>query len=144
MPTSYCHLATHIIFSTKDRYKFLTDQKKTYMHQYITGIITNINGFPIEINGIDDHIHILCLLPKEESISRFVQVIKSNSSKWFRQKHHPKFSWQIGYAAFGVSKSNIDKVAEYIKQQEEHHRKNSFQEEYKSFIEKHGFVFQEE
>ena len=144
MPTSYCHLATHIIFSTKDRYKFLMDSKHLKMNQYIAGIIKNVKGTSIIVNGGQDHVHILCLLPKEMHIAEFVRTIKSNSSKWFSDKHHPKFSWQSGYAAFSVSKSNLSAVETYIKNQEEHNKQVSFGEEFKHYLEKHGFVYSEE
>lgn len=143
MPDSYCYLATHIIFSTKERFSFLIGQSKKDMHSYIAGIIKNFEGHPLIINGIDDHIHVLCLLPKDMSVSKFVQTIKSNSSKWFSAKYNNKFAWQRGYAAFAVSKSNVERVFEYIKSQEEHHKKISFVDEYKQYIEKHGFVYED-
>ncbi len=141
MPESYCHIATHIVFSTKDRYPFLTGSKRTETHLYIGGIIKNLQGHPIIINGVEDHIHILCLLPKETSIAKFVQTIKSNSSKWFSQTHINKFAWQQGYAAFSVSKSSISEVETYIKNQELHHKRISFVDEFKQYVEKHGFVY---
>ncbi|MFO7659973.1 MAG: IS200/IS605 family transposase [Candidatus Cloacimonadaceae bacterium] len=140
MPDSYCYIATHIIFSTKERFKFFHGEHHHTMHQYIAGIIKNVNGFPIIINGTNDHIHILALLPKEMTIAEFVRTIKSNSSKWFRTTHNPKFGWQQGYAAFSVSRSRLDNVIEYIRNQEAHHKTMSFEEEYKKYIEKHGFV----
>jgi putative transposase len=139
MSDSYCHLASHIIFSTKDRHLFLFGDNQTEMHNYIAGIIKNIKGIPIIVNGYKDHVHILCLLPKDMSIAQFVQTIKSNSSKWFRVKHQAKFAWQVGYAAFSVSKSNLQQVEQYIAEQEEHHGKLSFEDELKTFLLKHGF-----
>jgi len=142
MPTSYNHLAVHIVFSTKKRYKFLTGDKRTEMHKYIGGIIKNIKGHPILINGVDDHVHILCIMPKEMSLAQFVQTIKSNSSKWFGQMHHDKFAWQTGYGAFAVSKSVMPSVEEYIRNQEQHHQGQSFEDEFKKMVELHGFIYE--
>ncbi len=141
MPTSYCHMAAHIVFSTKNRYKFLTGEKRLEMHKYICGIIKNHKGHPIIINGIDDHIHILCTLPKEMSIAQFVQTLKSNSSKWFSATHNPKFAWQTGYGAFAVSKSMQNKVEIYIDNQEAHHKDTTFEDEFRKLVESHGLVY---
>lgn len=139
MPTSYCHLTVHIIFSTKERYRFITNEIKDALQHYIGGIINNHNGQSIIIGGTDDHAHILCLMPKEMSIADFVRSIKSNSSKWIHDKYHADFSWQTGYAAFAVSKSNVEAVRNYILNQEEHHKKESFQVEFDKFMKAHGY-----
>jgi REP element-mobilizing transposase RayT len=141
MPDSYCFLAVHIVFSTKDRLRFLSSKTAPVMHRYIAGIIKNCEGHPIIINGTDDHIHILCLMPKEMSIAKLVLTIKANSSKWFKANHNSKFSWQRGYSAFAVSKSVLSKVETYIKGQQEHHKKTSFMDEFKQLLEKHGLAY---
>jgi len=142
MPDSYCYIAIHIIFSTKERFKFLFGDHLHSMHKYIAGIIINVEGKPIIINGTDDHVHILALMPKDMPIAEFVRTIKSNSSKWFRNALNPKFAWQQGYAAFSVSRSVLDSVIEYIRNQNAHHKTMSFEEEFKTYIEKHGFVYE--
>lgn len=129
MPTSLCQIAVHIVFGTKLHKPVLTDN----IHPYIHGIITNLGGIPVCLNGTADHIHILCYLPKEHSISDFVRTIKANSSKWFRQRN-PRMEWQKGYAAFGVSKTNIPSVEEYIRNQKEHHQKVDFAEEMRLYL----------
>jgi len=129
MPTSLCQIAVHIIFSTKNRTQCLTDS----IHSYIHGIITNYHGIPIRINGTEDHIHILCYIPKDLSIVEFIRIIKTNSSKWFKTKNAGMY-WQTGYAAYGVSQTNINIVAKYIRNQKEHHSKVSFQEEMKKYL----------
>lgn len=141
MPISFNHLAVHIVFSTKNRHKFLKGDKRTEMYKYIGGIIKNTKGNPITVNGTEDHIHILCIMPKELSLAEFVRTIKSNSSKWFRENHMDKFAWQKGYGAFAVSKSVMTSVEEYIKNQEHHHQKQSSEEEFKKMVELHGFVY---
>ena len=124
MPSSLCQVAVHVIFATKLHKPLLTDD----IHYYIHGIITNNKGIPISINGTADHVHILCFLPKDCAVSDFVRSIKASSSKWFKTKN-PLMEWQAGYAAFGVSKTNIHKVEEYINIQKEHHRGMDFAEE---------------
>jgi REP element-mobilizing transposase RayT len=104
------------------------------MREYVAGIIDSIGGVVIAIGGTYDHIHILSYIPKTSSISEYVRNIKSNSSKWFNQKGFGVMHWQEGYAAFGVSPSNIDSVAQYVRMQEEHHRKLSFREEIAKYI----------
>ncbi len=144
MSKSYCHIAIHIIFSTDERFFRLDETKQQEMHTYIAGIIKKINGIPILVNGDEDHIHVLCLLPKEMGIADFVRNIKAFSSKWYNEKYHSKFHWQTGYAAYSVSKSNVDSVEKYIRNQKEHHRIHTFAEEYAKFIELHGFKLQDE
>jgi len=129
MPTSLCQIAVHIIFGTKRHRPFLTDEMLAYIH----GIITNVKGFPIRINGTENHIHILTMIPKDMSIADFVRTIKANSSKWFKAKN-PHMEWQTGYAAFGVSKTNIPSIDSYIQNQKEHHRKLSFAEEMQKYL----------
>jgi len=103
----------------------------------MAGIIKNLGGVPIIINGIEDHVHILCLLPKNLSIGEFMAKIKANSSKWFRETHCPEFSWQDGYGAFSVSKSNLEAVANYIDNQDEHHHHTSTIAEFDTLSKKH-------
>lgn len=129
MPTSLCQIAVHVIFGTKRHRPFLTDD----IHPYIHGIITNLKGVPICISGIDNHVHILTFLPKDMSVSDFVRAIKASSSKWFKSIH-PHMEWQTGYAAFGVSKTNIPNVISYIQNQKEHHRHVDFAEEMNKYL----------
>ena len=129
MPTSFCQIAVHIIFATKLHRPLLTDE----IYSYINGIISNQKGVPVDANGTADHIHILAFLPKDTSVSDFVRSIKANSSRWFKSKN-PLMEWQTGYAAFGVSKTNIDAVRAYIQNQKEHHHKMSFREEMQKYL----------
>lgn len=142
MPASYNHLAVHIVFSTKNRYRFLTQDKRESMHKYLAGIINNHKGKTLIIGGTEDHVHILCIMPKEMSLADYIRTIKANSSKWFRQNYLDKFSWQTGYGAFAVSKSVLPRVEEYIANQEEHHKKQDFEAEFKQLVESHGLVYE--
>lgn len=109
---------------------------------YMGGIIRECNGEPIIINGMADHVHILMAIPADRSVSEMLRLIKSNSSRWAHEEipSMKQFAWQNGYAAFGVSASNVDQIRLYIMDQEEHHRKRTFAEEYQAILDKHGFV----
>ena len=137
MPSSYCHIAMHIVFSTRNRMRWLKGDLKTEMHHYMIGIISNLNGTSIQIGGTEDHVHILCLMPKDLSLVEFMTKLKANSSKWFRQHSKLYFHWQDGYAAFSVSKSQIPSLVTYIKGQEEHHKHHSCEAEFEALLQKH-------
>ncbi len=137
MPASFCYLAVHIIFTTKNHKTWIKPPLQPSMHAYLAGIINNIGGVSIKIGGIEDHVHILCLLPKDLGIGEFMAKIKANSSKWFRQTHCPDFNWQDGYAAYSVSKSNLEAVETYIATQDEHHHHTSTTEEFDALLKKH-------
>ena len=109
------------------------------MHAYIGGIIRDLGGIPIEVGGIEDHVHILAKLPATIAIADALREIKSNSSKWAGERPDlvKVFAWQNGYAAFTVSKSQSPSVRKYIRNQEQHHRKKSFKEELLALLEKH-------
>jgi len=137
MPATYCHLALHIVFSTRNRIPWLREPLDKDMYKYMTGIISNINGVSIQIGGYEDHVHILCMAPKDISLVEFMTKLKSNSSKWFRDHTKLDFHWQDGYAAFSVSKSQIQVIKEYIQNQKTHHQRKSFDEEFNALIQKH-------
>ena len=137
MPASYCHLAVHIIFTTKNHTRWLTKALQPKIHNYISGIINNIGGISIIVNGIEDHVHILCLMPKDLSIGEFMAKIKANSSRWIRKEHCSEFHWQDGYAAYSVSKSNLHTITAYIRNQNEHHHHTSAVDEFETLLKKH-------
>jgi putative transposase len=129
----------HIVFSTKQRAQLIKDKEKLWA--YMAGISRNIGAVPRAIGGMDDHCHLL-LTHRDLQISKMVNAIKSNSSKWMNE-HKRGFGWQSGYAAFGVSASNIASVTRYIENQEEHHRKRTFEQEYVALLKKHNVAFDE-
>jgi REP element-mobilizing transposase RayT len=99
----------------------------------------------IQIGGFEDHLHLLIGLPRTKSIAQIVDVLKSTSSKWIKGKDAAfnQFHWQSGYGAFSVSESNVDAVVKYILNQHEHHRKTTFQEEYRQFLDRHNIKYDE-
>ena len=135
----------HVIFGTKDRYPFISDDVGPRLHGYIAGIIRGEKGVPIIVGGTADHVHILFAMRAEPSLGAMVNKIKSNSSKWVHEMfpEKTKFAWQTGYGVFSVSVSNVDEVKAYIAAQAEHHRKRTFQEEYLAFLKKHGVEYDE-
>ncbi|MGB0982416.1 MAG: IS200/IS605 family transposase [Saprospiraceae bacterium] len=141
----YTKLLYHIVFSTKDRKKALVKTHKKQLFQYIWGIIENKNGHLYRLNGVEDHIHILVGLRPNMTVSNIVKDIKVNSTNWIKEKgYFPKFKgWQVGYGAFTVSEYEKDGLIEYIKNQEEHHKTVTFEEEYRRLLKEHGIEFEE-
>ena len=133
----------HIIFSTKGRYPFLNDNVCSNAHAYMAGILKNLGALVGEIGGTEDHVHILCSLPRTLSIAQLVEEVKKSSSQKMKAYGITNFYWQRGYGSFSVSQSEVETVARYIKKQKEHHRKMSFQEEYKIFLKKHRVDYDE-
>ena len=144
MPETHTRLLYHIIFSTKNREPWFVGDLKPRLLAYMAGIVENLGGNALIINGAADHVHILCHLPAKQSISKAVQTIKSNSSQWMHETRRRRaFAWQESYAAFTVSPSRVDSVYAYIENQEEHHRQVSFQDEYLRFLRESGVEFDE-
>jgi putative transposase len=143
MAHTFTNLLTHIIFSTKDRQPSIDAVMKPQLFAYMGGIVREINGKAFAIDGTADHIHMLVSLPPTLALSEALRIIKTNSSKWFHEKstNVKPFRWQAGYGAFSVSRSNIPRVVRYIVDQERHHRKVSFQEEFIAFLEKHDISY---
>ena len=145
MSHTYTYLVTHVVFSTKDRLPIITPEVKPKLWAYMNGIVENLGGRAVAINGMADHVHMLVLLPPTVAIADALRVLKANSSKWVHEnwREHSKFSWQSGYAAFSVSKSGVEVVVRYVENQEEHHRKLSYQDELLALLRKHGIAYDE-
>ena len=144
MSATHLSLHYHIVFSTKDRHPFIADEWRNRLHEYLGGLVRAAEGFPEAIGGTNDHVHLLAGLRATIALASFIQDIKQTSSHWIHETIGVKnFAWQQGYGAFTVSVSNCDAVREYIANQTEHHRTKSFQEEYVSFLKKHGVKYDE-
>jgi len=143
MAGTFTQIGIHFVFSTKHRQPLITPELQTELHNYIGGIIQHQKGIMLEIGGMADHLHVLCLLHPTSSVSDMMRLIKTNSSKWIneQQDRTTRFEWQDGYGAFSVSKSILPSVCEYIQKQEEHHRKKTFQEEFLDFLKKHEIEY---
>jgi len=136
MSNTYTQIHIHFVFAIKHRYGIINTTWKDELYKYITGVIQNNNHKLICINGMPDHVHILVGLRPTQSVSDLMQDIKGNSSKWINGKRlvAGKFEWQEGFGAFSYGKSQIKDVIRYIENQEHHHKKKSFLEEYRDFL----------
>ena len=136
MANTYTQLYVHVVFAVKGRANLISLKWKTKLYQYITGIITNKNQKLMIINGMPDHLHLLIGLKPDCNLSDLVRDIKANSSKWINENKFlaVKFEWQTGFGAITVGQSQIQTVINYILNQEEHHRKKTFKEEYIKFL----------
>ena len=145
---SFNNCLMHCVFSTKERHPWLTPAIRERLWPYLGGIARENGIKAITIGGVADHAHLLLSLPATLSVSKAVQLLKGNSSKWLR-KTFPElrtqgFGWQEGFGAFSISVSGIDDTTSYIQKQEEHHRNKSFQEEFEAFLKKHGYNYKAE
>lgn len=146
MSHRFTSLLAHLIFSTKNRLPLLTHEVATECHAYLGGIIRNVGGRSIEVGGSADHVHLCCELPATLCVADAIRLLKANSSKWIHGKWRslPQFAWQQGYSGFSVSPRSIDRVIRYIQEQEEHHRRVSFQDEVRRFLREYGLEADEE
>ena len=140
---SYVSNYIHFVFSTKGRENYLSNEIQDQLYSYIRGIIQNNDMKLICIGGIENHIHILVSISSNQSIAKFIQLIKGNSSKWINDtfSKYQKFQWQEGYGAFSISISHLDSTIKYINNQKEHHKKITFKEEFIAFLKKHGIPY---
>jgi REP element-mobilizing transposase RayT len=145
MAHSFVHLLVHIVFSTKDRRPCMDGDLPTRLFPYVGGIVRELDGHALAIGGMPDHIHLLVSLPQTRAVADVLRVVKANSSRWVHETWAERrdFAWQTGYGAFSVSQSNRETVQRYIEHQAEHHRKLSFQEEFRALLRKHGLEYDE-
>ena len=127
---SYANLLYHIVFGTKGRLPFITDELKPRLHEYLGGTARGLGGTAFEINGMSDHVHLLVRLKTTHRLDYFMRDLKANSSKWANDKINGKFEWQRRYGAFTVSESQFPVVQNYICNQEAHHTKFDFKQEF--------------
>lgn len=140
---SFVSCLMHIVFSTKDRRPFITPKLQERLWPYLGGIARENKIRAIRIGGVADHVHLLLSLPSTLSVSKAVQLIKGNSSKWIHETFPElrEFGWQEGYGAFSVGVSVQDATIAYIENQVEHHRRQTFDEELKAILEKHSIEY---
>jgi REP element-mobilizing transposase RayT len=135
----------HLVFSTKNSEPFIHPPFEEELYNYIAGICKNLDCQLIKIGGDTDHIHILCMLSKKIALMGLLEEVKSHSSKWIKMKSESlsNFYWQKGYGAFSVSSTELDTVIAYIANQKDHHRRKTFQEEYRALLTKYGMEYDE-
>ena len=146
MPQSLAQIYLHIVFSTKDRRPFLQDATfRDEAHHYLGGACNNLGCPVLRVGGVADHVHILCRLGRTISVADLVKELKRDSSQWAKTKAPDlaDFYWQSGYGAFSISPSHVELVRDYIAKQEEHHRRVTFQEEFRRLLRKYGLEWDE-
>ena len=145
MPQSLSRVLVHLIFSTKHRAPVLSASIRTELHPYLAAVLRSHQCPSLQVGGVEDHVHVLFALCRTLSLAQIVEMVKVASSKWLKTKGTvlAHFHWQSGYGAFSVSESETGSVIDYIRTQEEHHRKMSFQEEYRNFLARHRVDYDE-
>jgi putative transposase len=136
MPDSYTNLLYRIVFSTKDRRPIITPEYEVRLYDYIGGTIRSLGGISLELNGTEDHVHLLAKLRPDRALSDVLRDLKANATGWMHDVFPSlkNFSWQRGYGAFTVSQSNVEDVRRYIARQKEHHQKVTFRDEFINFL----------
>ena len=146
MPQSLAKVILHVVFSTKNRTPYLRDSAiRAELYAYQATVLKGVDSPALLINGVEDHVHILCLLSRKVAIKDVVQEAKTATSKWIKGKgpSFRDFHWQGGYAAFSVSESKVAEVKRYIANQETHHRRMTFQEEFRELCKRHAMELDE-
>jgi putative transposase len=146
MPQSLAKILVHTVFSTKERRPFLRDRALRHeLHHYLGGILTHLDCQPIIVRGVEDHVHLLGALSRTCEPAAMVKEVKRGSSLWLKTRgpEWQGFAWQNGYGIFSIGFSQIGSVRNYIAGQDEHHRKTSFQDEFRQLLQRHEIAFDE-
>ena len=145
MPQSHTQLYVHLVFSTKDRYPFLDDAVRERVHAYIAALLRDLDSPYVVVGGVADHVHVFFDMGKLHAPTACVGKVKKDSSKFVKTlgARYERFYWQRGYGMFSVSPTHREDVEHYIRDQEAHHRVQSFQEEYLGFLKRYGLEYDE-
>jgi putative transposase len=146
MPQSLAQIYLHVVYSTKGRRRYLQDPDlRAELHNYLGGTCCNLDCPSLTVGGVEDHVHVLCRLSRTCTVSDLVRELKRESSKWLKTKSPElaDFRWQDGYGAFSVSPGHVEPLRIYIANQEEHHRTESFQDEFRRLLHKYGIEYDE-
>jgi REP element-mobilizing transposase RayT len=146
MSQSLAQIYLHIVFSTKERRPFLQDKAiRDELHKYLGGTCNNLDCPVLRVGGVADHVHILCRLGRSIAVAELLKELKRDSSQWVKTKSPAlsDFYWQNGYGAFSVSPGHVEALREYIANQEEHHRAETFQDEFRRLLTKYGLQWDE-
>ena len=143
MPQSLSQLIVHIVFSTKDRAPYIVKEKRDAFHSYLAATVRGMGSKYVLVGGIEDHVHLLVDLPRTTTLSKLIEETKISSSKNGKLNLHRDFAWQRGFGAFSVSTEHRQAVETYIQTQEEHHKRVSFQDEFRRILEFAGVEYDE-
>src|SRR5438132_8955632 len=143
MANTYASLHYHVVFSTKNRERWISQAIEQRVWEYLGGIARQNDMKALQIGGIEDHVHLVVGMPATLAVSKALQLLKGGSSKWIGETFSAlaHFQWQDGYGAFTVSRSQVPEGIYYVANQREHHRTRTFQEEYRAFLDKHGIDY---
>jgi len=145
MPQSLSSILIHLVFSTKNREPFITPTVESELHPYMATIFHDHRSPSLVIDGTSDHVHTLFALGRTITIADLVEEVKTNSSKWIKTKGHEfkNFHWQKGYGAFSIGQSNVGALKRYIHSQKQHHRRVTFEDEYRNFLKRYEVEYDE-
>lgn len=144
MSSTHLSLQTHFVFSTKDRARTISAEWRERLFAYLGGCLKQSGATPLEIGGVEDHVHVIAGLPATLAPAALMRDVKKATSAWIHDEiGFRAFAWQEGYGGFTVSVSNVEAVRAYIRNQEPHHAKRSFQDEYVELLRRHGVSFDE-
>ena len=145
MPQSLVQAYLHIVFSTKNRRPDLKGDICEKTHAYLVGVCKNLGVDAIRVGGVEDHVHLCCRMSKVLTISKLIAELKRDSSKWLKKQNNSlgRFYWQSGYGAFSISPSHVGGLVKYIANQKEHHKCESFQDEFRRLCGKYKVEFDE-
>ena len=145
MSQSLSSVLVHLVFSTKNREPFITPAIESELHPYMAKIFRELNSPSLALDGTPDHVHVLFSLARTVTIAELVEEIKTNTSKWIKTKgsEFKNFHWQKGYGAFSIGQSNVEALKRYIHGQKRHHKRRTFQDEYREFLKVYQVLFDE-
>ena len=145
MPQSLAKILVHVVFSTKDRRPFLRDRgTRDEMHRYLGGILNELDCQSVIVGGVEDHVHLLCALSRTHTVADVIKEVKRGSSVWIKSRAgFEDFAWQSGYGIFSIGCSQLEEVRRYIAEQEQHHAKTTFQDEFRKLLERYHVTFDE-
>ena len=145
MANSYVRFIVHCVWSTKNRQMLLHADWEQELWTYISGTARNHGIHPVQIGGIENHVHAVVEPPKNMNLPELIEILKTPSSGWINRAGHirSKFRWQNGYSVFSVSPLLLPRVVDYVRGQRDHHRAKSFEEEYRDLLRWHGIAFEE-
>ena len=145
MAQSLSQILLHLVFSTKNREPWINPAIRAELHAYLAGTCRNLSAEAYRVGGVSDHVHLACTLPRTMAVSQLLEEIKKSSSAWIKQHDSScrGFAWQAGYGVFSLGQSQFPELLAYIDNQEEHHRKHTFQEEYVAFLKRYGVTYDE-
>jgi len=146
MANTYSQINIHCVFAVKGRDNLITKNFRDDLHKYMSGILRNDNAYPLAVGGWKDHVHVFFELHPDSKIADLMRMLKATSSKWINDNKlmNVKFQWQKGYGAFSYSRSQRNDVINYIINQEQHHKKKTFKEEYFDLLKKFEIEFKNE